>query len=145
MESNRPVSIFALLGEGGQLPSQGYSHDAGFDLFLSSDVAIRPQSFVDVPTAVSVAIPNTHWGLLIGRSSTIRRYGLRVETAIIDAGYRGELFIGIWNLSDKLVTLERGTRLAQLVPIERTAVLWTEVEYLPPSDRGERGFGSSGT
>lgn len=82
--------------------------------------------------------------MITGRSSTIRTYKLRVETGIIDNGYRGEMFVGVWNHNEEEIIVEEGTRLAQLILFNLAEVNWKEVIDLPHSSRGEKGFGHSG-
>ena len=118
--------------------------DAGLDLYCSEDVTVYPGQFVDIPLGVSVELPEGWWGMLTGRSSTLRKRGLMVNQGVIDQGYRGPLFAGVWNLTGKPVEVHRGERLVQLilVPIWRGSAL--EVMVLNDSVRGVRGFGSSG-
>jgi dUTP pyrophosphatase len=132
--------------DGGQEPTRAYPDDAGFDLYVSTSVTIPPQSFEDVHTDVSMELPSDSWGMLTGRSSTLRKKGLLVNQGIIDTGYRGELFIGCWNLTDKPVTLEPGDRVGQIIVLtNRTAALsLTQVDTLSSHQRGLKGFGSTG-
>lgn len=127
------------------IPMRAYGGDAGWDLYTSRPVVIPPHTFKDVHVDVSVALPQGLWAMIVGRSSTIRKHGLRVETAIIDNGYRGELFVGVWNLSDNAVEINEGVRLAQFIPFELINMKWEYTEGpLPPSERGVKSFGSSG-
>ena len=137
---------FELMNKGGrpQPPTKAYEGDAGWDLYTSQDITFPSNSFTNVPTEIAVALPAGIWGHLLGRSSTIRRYNLRVEPAVIDNGYRGELFIGVWNHNMEPITLEAGSRIAQLVLAEIVPVQWNEVKRLPVSERGWAGLGSSG-
>ena len=130
-----------------KMPIRAHHDDAGWDLFVSQDVTVPPHGFMDVPSGVSVELPNGYWGLLTGRSSTIRKRGLLVVQGVIDTGYRGELFSAVWNLTDKSVLLERGERVAQLILLPNataSSVLVQAVDDLSPSERGFGGFGSSG-
>lgn len=128
------------------LPTQGFPGDAGWDLYTSRFVVIPPHAFEDVHTDISVALPGELWGFITGRSSTVRNRGLRVENGTIDSGYRGELFVGVWNLTDMPVEVSVHTRLAQLILIPHTQPLawWVEVDSLPSAQRGTNGFGSTG-
>lgn len=135
-----------LLGPGAQLPSRAYSDDAGFDLYVSEDRVIEPGEFVDIPCAVAVELPPHTWALLTGRSSTLRKKRLLVNQGVIDPGYRGELFAGVWNMSNEPVEVKAGERVAQLIPMHNQALTFNlfEVENLASHPRGEQGFGSSG-
>ena len=135
-----------LMNEHAQLPTKAYSDDAGFDLYVSEATVIEPGQFVDVPCAVAVELPSDTWALLTGRSSTLRKHNLMVNQGVIDPGYRGELFAGVWNLGSEAVTVEVGDRLAQLILMPNHALhaRLVAVNELAPHQRGQSGFGSSG-
>lgn len=97
----------------------------------------------DVPTGLYVALPPGYWGHLVSRSSTPRKWGVHVVDAVIDNGYRGELFIGVRNPGNG-VQIPKHTRLAQLIVRKMVAVEWEEATSFPPSARGRGGFGSTG-
>lgn len=128
------------------MPTRAHADDAGLDLYVSESRTIGPGEFVDLPTAIAVQLPPGTWGLLTGRSSTLRKRGLLVNQGIIDPGYRGELFAGVWNLGAQPVTVEPGERLAQLIvmPNITEATRVVSAELLDEHERGIRGFGSSG-
>jgi dUTP pyrophosphatase len=130
----------------GCLPKRAYEDDAGLDLVVSDTTFIRPGQFADVPCGVSVELPSWSWGLVTGRSSALRKRGLLVHTGVIDAGYRGPLYAGAWNMTEELVRVEKGERIAQLI-IHNNSTRYVDpirVEYLSESARGSNGFGSSG-
>ncbi len=127
-----------------RLPTQAHDGDAGWDLYTSRQIVISPNSFTDVHVDIAVALPKGTWAMITGRSSTIRKYHLRVETAIIDNGYRGEMYVGVWNHNDYEITIPVGTRLAQMILFESVPVKWIKEFKLPNSSRGIGGFGSSG-
>jgi dUTP pyrophosphatase len=135
-----------LLDSTAQMPTKAYSDDAGFDLYVSEDTLIEPGEFVDVPCAVAVELPSDTWALLTGRSSTLRQKQLMVNQGVIDPGYRGELFAGVWNLGSKVVEVKAGERLAQLILMPNHALhaKLVTVNELAPHQRGQSGFGSSG-
>lgn len=130
----------------GCLPRRAYSDDAGLDLVVSEPTYIEPGEFMDVPCGVSVELPPWAWGLVTGRSSALRRRGLLVHTGVIDAGYRGPLYAGAWNMTDSQIRVEKGERIAQLI-IHNNSTRYVEpirVDQLSQSERGHNGFGSSG-
>lgn len=129
-----------------KMPIRAHSDDAGFDLFVSADTTVPAHGFMDVPSGVHVQLPNGYWGMLTGRSSTIRKRGLLVVQGIIDTGYTGELFSAVWNLTDQNVLLEQGERIAQLIILPNSTAnsVLKRVDGLGATGRGDRGFGSSG-
>lgn len=135
---------FITTGDGGRQPTKSHEGDAGYDLYVSEDTYIEPHSFRDIQTSLKIAMPPGVWGRIVGRSSTVRRKGLMVVEGVIDQGYRGELFFGVFNLSAQTVPIAAGERLAQLILHLVVETEWEKVNELAPSDRGERGFGSTG-
>jgi dUTP pyrophosphatase len=129
---------------GATAPTKSHENDAGWDLYVSRDCSVLPRSALDVPTDISIAFPRGWYGQIVGRSSTKRNYGLEVITGVVDSGYRGELFIQTYNPTDKVVNLGLRFRIAQILFLPVPDVEWIEVDNLPASLRGSRGFGSSG-
>lgn len=129
-----------------QEPTRAFPDDAGLDIYVSQDMSIPPHGFVDIPSGIAVQLPSNYWGLLTGRSSTLRKRGLLVNQGVIDPGYRGELLAGVWNLTDFTVTVQSGERLAQLILMPNVTPEFEllQVERLDTHDRGTSGFGSSG-
>lgn len=125
-------------------PSRGYPGDAGWDLVSTGDVTVPARSQADVPTGIRVALPQGFWAQIITRSSTFRKHQLHVIEAVIDNGYRGELFIQVVNPMPYDTMISKGTRLAQVILHRIYDMRWVEVEKLPNSERGNNGFGSTG-
>lgn len=139
------LEIGVKVGEGGRLPVRTHATDAGLDLYVSEGCGIDPGEFVDVPCGIAVEFPVGWWGLITGRSSTLRRRGLLVAQGVIDEGYRGELFSGVWNMGESWQRVEAGERLAQLILFPTAPKLEVKrADSLGSSDRGSSGFGSSG-
>lgn len=132
--------------EGGRLPERAYTGDAGYDLYTVGDHLLAPGENYDIPCGISVQLPDTMWAMITGRSSTLRKHNLLVNTNIIDSGYRGPLFAVTRNMGPDPVKVEDGQRIAQLIPFPLTAAQTApvQVDALDPSDRGTAGFGSSG-
>jgi dUTP pyrophosphatase len=146
VESRHQEDLRVKLGDGGQLPVRHYEDDAGLDLIVSRHTVIKPGRFEDVPCGISVELPPWAWGLVTGRSSALRKKGLLVHSGVIDAGYRGPLFAGAWNMTDKAVAVDRGERIAQLIVLNNNTRYVEPIvaRELFPSKRGTAGFGSTG-
>ena len=139
---------FKRLDPAAELPAQAHEGDAGLDLCSTIDVEVLPGERARVPTGLSVAIPDGHAGLVLPRSGLASRVGLTLANApgLIDSGYRGEVTCAVVNLDrDQAVKIRRGDRIAQLVVVALPQILPSWVDDLPPSSRGEGGFGSTGT
>jgi dUTP pyrophosphatase len=130
------------------LPRYARPDDAGLDLHAAAQAVLKPGERALVPTGLAIAIPKGFAGLVMPRSGLALRHGVTVLNApgLIDPGYRGELKVLLINHDPATtVTLERGERIAQLVISPVTTAELVEVVELPTSERGEGGFGSTGT
>ena len=134
--------------EGMTLPAYETEHAAGMDLRIASPEAIRlaPGERRAVPTGIKIAIPPGFEGQVRPRSGLALKQGVGIVNSpgTIDADYRGEILVPLINLSRENVTLERGSRIAQLIiaPVQR--ISWRLVRDLEVSERGEGGFGHTG-
>jgi dUTP pyrophosphatase len=99
-----------------------------------------------VGTGLAVAIPDGHAGFVQPRSGLAAKHGIAVVNSpgLVDSGYRGELRVVLLNTDrSETFVVEPGMRIAQLVVLPVASPVLREVEELPESERGERGFGSS--
>lgn len=128
------------------VPGRAYAGDAGLDLAACERVVLAPGERAAVGTGLAVAIPEGYAGFVQPRSGLALRHGLTIVNTpgLVDSGYRGELKVILLN-TDPVETfvVEPGMRIAQLVLLAVPAVEPLEVDELPGSERGERGFGSS--
>jgi dUTP pyrophosphatase len=127
-------------------PAYAKPGDAGCDLRASEAAVVPARGRVLVKTGVSIALPDGYVGLVHPRSGLAAKHGITVlnTPGTIDAGYRGELMVTLYNSSDVDFEVARLDRIAQLVIQQFSKAEFIEVEKLPESDRGETGFGSSG-
>lgn len=131
------------------LPLPGYATegDAGLDLCAAEDVALAPGERASVGTGIALAIPEGYAGLVCPRSGLAARHGIGVVNGpgIVDAGYRGEVRVLLVNHDPRQkVRIARGERIAQLVVAPVASAELVEANELPPSARGDGGFGSTG-
>ncbi len=130
------------------VPERAYAGDAGLDLSACEPVELAPGERALVGTGLAVAIPEGYAGFVQPRSGLATRHGLTVVNSpgLVDSGYRGELRVVLLNTDAKQPFLvEPGMRIAQLVVLPIPELELVEVEELPASERGVRGFGSSAT
>ena len=121
---------------------------AGMDLHAATfeDVQIEPGDIALVPTGLEVAIPDGFEGQVRPRSGLAVKHGISLPNtpATIDSDYRGEIRVPLINLGRESFRVTRGMRIAQLVVAPVARVTWDEVDELPATDRGGKGFGHSG-
>jgi dUTP pyrophosphatase len=128
------------------LPARAYPGDAGLDLAACERVELAPGERAVVGTGLAVAIPEGHAGFVQPRSGLAARHGIAVVNSpgLIDSGYRGELKVVLLNTDrTERFVVEPGMRIAQLVVLPVPELEPVEVDELPESERGVRGFGSS--
>jgi len=128
------------------VPARAYAGDAGMDLASCERVELPPGERALVPTGLAVAIPEGYAGYVQPRSGLAAKHGISIVNTpgLVDAGYRGELLVNLVNTDTReTFVVEVGMRIAQLVILELPEVELVEVDELPASERGVRGFGSS--
>jgi dUTP pyrophosphatase len=136
------------LHEDATLPERAYSGDAGLDLATCERVELGPGERAIVPTGLAVAIPEGYAGFVQPRSGLAARQGISVVNSpgLIDSGYRGEIRVVLLNTdAEHTFVAEPGDRIAQLVVLPIPELELVEVDELPETERGVRGFGSSRT
>jgi dUTP pyrophosphatase len=125
------------------VPTQATEGDAGYDLYSVEEVTLAPLARAIIKTGISVAIPLGFYGRVAPRSGLALKKGLDVLAGVIDAGYRGDVGVVLINLSAESVTLEKKSKIAQLIIEKCHDVDWLEVDDLSESERGDGGYGSS--
>lgn len=128
------------------VPQRAYTGDAGLDLASCERVELGPGERALVGTGLAVAIPEGYAGFVQPRSGLAARHGLTVVNSpgLVDSGYRGELRVVLLNTDrTEPFVVEPGMRIAQLVVLPVPELELVEVDELPSSERGVRGFGSS--
>ncbi len=143
-----PVSV-KLLNHRAKLPVYGSPDAAGADLYALTDgpITIAPGQTVLIHTGIALAIPRGYVGLVYARSGLATKEGLAPanKVGVIDADYRGELMVSLYNQSRANRVVECGDRIAQLVVTPYLTAEFAQVEELDGTQRGSGGFGSTGT
>ena len=129
------------------LPRYGSADAAGADLCSVAEVTIAPGETKLVPTGLSMAIPQGFGGFIFARSGLATKRGLAPanKVGVIDADYRGEILVALYNQGAEPQTLEKGERIAQMVFLPCPQGIFQEMDTLNETARGEGGFGSTGT
>ncbi len=142
-----PVQILPH-GQGLELPAYATAGAAGMDAIaaVTEPLVLAPGARAAVPTGLAMAIPDGYEVQVRPRSGLAFKHGLTVANApgTIDSDYRGEVKVLLVNLGAAPVTIERGMRIAQLVPAAVTRARLVVVETLDDTTRGAGGFGSTG-
>ena len=145
-QSLLPVVQFKKLDK---VSEWSYAHksDAGMDIRSNENVTIMPRTRCLVKTGISVALPEDIVMMVCPRSGMAIKQGVTVLNApgIVDSGYRGEVGVILYNAGDESVEIKAGDRIAQAVFQKVVHVDSEWVETLPDSDRGSKGFGSTGS
>ena len=141
------VDQMLIIAEPGQYPTRKYPEDAGADLKAAHDALVNPGKTEMVGTGVRALIPYHYAGFVFARSGLASRHGIRPANCVgvIDHQYRGEIMVPVHNDVDDAYQIKTGDRIAQLVVMRVELPQFVTVERLPNSDRGEGGFGSTGT
>ena len=132
------------------LPSYESAGAAGMDLRAAvpddKPLVLRPGERGLVPTGLSIELPAAHEGQVRPRSGLAIKHGISLinTPGTIDEDYRGEVKVPLVNHSDQAFEITRGLRIAQLVVVPVVQVSIEEVDTLSSTDRGDRGFGSTG-
>ncbi len=137
------------LNEQAVLPSFGSVEAAGADLRACTTelIEIPPAETVMIPTGLALQIPAGYAGLIYARSGMASKRGLAPanKVGVIDSDYRGEVMVALHNHGNQPAQVEPGERIAQLVITVVPPTSYLEVDTLDDTDRGEGGFGSTGT
>jgi len=135
---------FMLLNEDAKAPNREHDTDSGYDLYISEDVELLPWETLIIKTGVAIKLPPGLEAQVRPRSGVTSKTKLRVQLGTIDNEYTGEIGIIVDNNSDEIVALNKGYKLAQLVPSFIPLTKIKKVKSFEHGTRGDKGFGSSG-
>ena len=128
------------------LPAKAHSDDAAWDLRSRKSMCVEGGKIALVPTGVFLELPKGVEAQVRPRSGLALKHSIGIlnSPGTIDAGYRGEVGVILFNAGDHPFAIERGDRIAQMVIAALPEVEMEVVETLSESGRGEGGFGSTG-
>ncbi len=127
-----------------KLPTKGHPGDAGIDFYALETNVFPPNGQKNVATGVAVEIPEGYVGLIWDKSSISFQKGLKVMGGVIDAGYRGEIIMSLYNTTNQEQTIEKGFKIAQMIIQKFEDCKIIEVEQLSDAVRGQGREGSTG-
>ncbi len=127
-----------------KLPTYAHASDAGMDMYALERIEIAPLERVQIKTGIAFELALGYVALVWDKSGLSHKKGIKVLGGVLDAGYRGEILIGVVNLGSEKVVFEAGDKVAQVLIQKIEHVEIEEVEELSTADRGEQGFGSTG-
>lgn len=134
-----------ILSTEAKIPAFAHPGDAGLDLCSIDEVTIFPGEKRRVHTGIAIAIPDGYVGLMFPRSgSGSNGMALANTVGVIDSGYRGEIIANLKNNGAEPMHIHKGDRVVQLVTVPCLRYEPDVVDVLPPSERGDGGFGSTG-
>jgi dUTP pyrophosphatase len=127
-----------------RIPTYAHVGDAGFDLYIPETHTIHPHERHSIPVGLAIEIPHGYVGLLLDKSGLSHKHGIKSFGGVIDSGFRGEIRVGLMNVSDQSYTFTKGDKIIQMLimPVVQADII--ETDELSDSDRGTGGFGSSG-
>lgn len=133
------------LAPGATAPTRGSAGAAGWDLYAprAGDQAVPSGRVVVIHVGVCVELPPFHEAQVRGRSSMVKR-GLLAVLGTIDADYRGAIGVALHNVSPDFQVIKAGERIAQLVVSQVPPLPWVQTDSLSETERGARGWGSTG-
>lgn len=135
--------------EGAIIPKRATEGSAGMDLYavLDGEKTIDKGEILLVPTGIAIELPSSDFvAYIFARSGLAIKHGVTLANSVgvIDSDYRGEVCVGLVNVSNTPYTITPGERIAQLVISPVSLIPTMEVETLSDTDRGAGGFGSTG-
>ena len=149
-ECKGPIEVeLVKLSPSAQMPSQGSTWAAGWDLYADLEgadhLSLAPGEYRKISTGIAIALPENTFGAVYPRSGMATKRGLVLanSTGIIDADYRGCLIVALKNTSNELQMIKHGERIAQLVVQPYIPVVFKQTESIGTTARGEGGFGST--
>ena len=138
------VKLCASTTEVSRIPLKAYPNSAGYDLFADEAVEVFSNSRAVISTGLKMKIPKGYYGQISPRSGLALKNGLVAFSGTVDSGYLGIVYVLLFNFSSEDFLVEKGNRIAQMI-FKKCENVSFSLEYLSfDSERGVKGFGSSG-
>lgn len=133
-----------LLRPEAKIPSYGREGDAGLDLYCCEDYELQPGERRRFALGFAMELPKGTVALMWDRSGMAANHGIHSLAGVIDSNYRGEVNVVLYNTSKEPYTVSSGDKIAQMLIQRHETVQFKEVSELADSERGDRGWLSSG-
>lgn len=131
------------LDKGAYMPTRAHEGDAGLDLYAMEDKVVPARGSAEFDTGVHVQLPQYTAGLIVSKSGLNFKHNI-LSDGLIDIPYRGSIKVKLYNQGDTDYEVKRGDKISQLVILDIQIPPLKVVDELDDTDRGERGFGSTG-
>ena len=141
LSANKPLKV--KYDDGAYLISYANEYAAGIDIRTPKKEYVLPKSQIVIDTGVHVEIPDDWCGLLVSKSGLNINHGI-TTTGLIDSDYRGTIKVSIYNNSDETYYFNAGDKITQMVLLPSCKFSIEEVDTLSETERGDKGFGSTG-
>lgn len=132
-----------MLDEKALMPTRGHATDAGLDLLSPIDTVVPAKGSITIDTGVHIELPPNTAGFLKSKSGLNVKYGITSE-GVIDVGYTGSIAVKLYNHSNIDYAVSRGDKISQLVVMKIAIPTLDVVESFEKTERGDKGFGSTG-
>lgn len=128
-----------------RIPTRCSPGSVGYDIYSLVNISVPPNERILVETGIAITLPPGTYGRVAPRSGIAVRNGIQIGAGVIDPDYTGEVKVLIINSGEFSFVINKGERIAQLI-IEKCEILPVEeVDALDTTERGEGGFGSTGS
>jgi dUTP pyrophosphatase len=139
-----PKVYIKKLKPNAMIPTRNTPNAAGLDLYSAESTVIPSRGRATVSTGIAISVPSGHYARIAPRSGLAANNGIDTGAGVVDSDYRGEVIVLLFNFENTDFIVSEGMRIAQLI-IEKIAILPVEEVYtLDNTERGAKGFGSSG-
>jgi len=145
LDSFTPLDIEIEVGINGTIPTRSTDGSAGYDLYAAEDGVVWDGEQHLIKTDISIAIPKGYVGIIKDRSGLAFKNRIVTNAGVIDSDYRGEIGVVLSNEEpNEEFYYFKGDRIAQILFIPVEDVVFSVVDELLPTERGEGGYGHTG-
>ena len=126
------------------MPTHATSKSVGLDLYSPTNVLVPAHDKVLVDLGIALQIPMGYYGQIASRSGLAIHHHIHVGAGVVDPDYTGSIHVLLMNFSSQDHVIEKNHRIAQMILEKVACPIICEVSQIPPTERGAKGFGSTG-